>query len=227
MLKKLFFIVLFISVLIFSTAAQSLYLEDGIGGSGFGITTSFTPDGYISSGISAAYSIGSIMDIGFKLNRINDETLYDDSLVWNLEFLYNLIVLKQSQYNPVNLQLEGLFGYSNISSDYYDTNSISEEGFGFQIGTTLSHEFFRKRLFSFLIGAKAHYRNYLYTLTDANAVPAENITRDESMAAGGIISLSLHPENFPIITIETQIIYDISNTQLQIIPTVFLISPRF
>ncbi|MBB6479272.1 hypothetical protein [Spirochaeta isovalerica] len=227
MLKKLFSVTVLISAFLLPAAAQSLYLEDGIGGSAFGLSTTINGDGFKSAEVSAAYSIGGMMDIGFQLNRISGEILTYESTDWNFEFLYNLIVLKQGDYNPVNLQLEGLFGYSNITSVVYDNNSITEEGMGFQIGTTISHEFFKERLFSFLIGGKAHYKNYLYTKTDPNEVPTVSTERYESLAAGGLVAISLRPENFPIVTVETSIIYDITNDKLNVTPTLYLISPRY
>jgi len=227
MLKKLLSVSFFLSTLLVSATAQSLYLEDGIGGSGFGLSTTFDGNGFESADLSAAYSIGGIMDIGFQLNRKTGEVLGYESTDWNFEFLYNLIVLKQSSYNPINLQMEGLFGYSNISAAIYDTNSITEEGLGFQIGAVLSHEFFKKRLFSFLIGGKAHYRNYLYTTNNPALTPAASSLRYESLAAGGLAAVSFHPENFPIVTFETAIMYDITNSKLRVTPTLLLISPQY
>ncbi len=190
MKARLFFVVFFIffPVLIFS---QSKFLEDGVGGSNFSIISDFDDSGYISSGIYAGYSIGGIMDFGVMLNLGLPKQEMD------FAFIYDIIVLKQNDYNPVNFQLEGAYGFTHSLTD--QTKDLR----GFNLGAFLFHEFFRKSVVSVLLGAKAKYSNYLnvtYDTSDPNNPAILSSMRVEKFFYGGEIAISLKIFNWPVIS---------------------------
>jgi len=216
--------------------SQSRYLENGISGSQFQLNTTIDSTGVNSLGLSSAYSIGGIMDIGFNLARATAMLEGFDSTEWSFDFLYNIIVLKQSENMPLSLQLEGLYGYTNVSSAYLDANAKTYDGQGFLVGASIFREFNKKGLFSFLIGAKGIYRNYMFTettttVTDPGPPIVSSTTttsnRREKFAFGGIAAVSLRPKKWPIFTIEVEVLYDQSENDILFIPTFLIISPRY
>lgn len=221
--------VFFFLIITVNVYSQSRYLEDGISGSSFKATASFDEKGFSNAGISAAYSIGGIMDIGFRLKRGTGTIESYDRTDWNFDFLYNIVVLKQKEYIPLSLQLEGSYGFSNISSTYYDNEDIEYSGQGFQIGASLFREFNRKSIFSVLVGITASYRNFLFTQIDSTD-PAATTTvtdRDETFLWGGTAGFSLKPENAPYFTLEVDVLYNQTDKEIQVEPAFLITSPKF
>lgn len=223
--KKIPLIALFfcLSLTVYS---QSRYLEDGIGGSAFGFNTFISADGLDAVGLSAAYSIGGKMDFGFELNRENGRVNGVDSTVWNFDFVYNLIVIKQTEYVPLSLQLESGYGFSNYSSDNFSDPIESYEGQGFNLGASIFREFNSNGIISFLIGGKALYQNTNYTTT-YNDGTVQYIKRIEDFSYGGIAAISLKPARWPIFTIELEALYSQDAGGVYLQPSLLIISPSF
>lgn len=224
--KTAFLSALILLLFVFAANAQSRYLEKGIGGSCFQFDTLFDASGLSSFGLSAAYSIGGSMDIGFSLDRAAGSVEGFDSTEWSFDFLYNIIVIKQSDYIPVSLQLEGTYGFTNISSDYLTNQDYTLEGQGFSVGASVFREFNSKGLFSFLVGAKGQYKNYLFTTTD-NSDSSSTTERNENFKWGGIAGISFKPVRWPVFTIQTEILYDQTAGGIFIEPSLLIISPSF
>ncbi len=190
-MKKIFlliFILVLFPVLIFS---QSKFLEDGVGGSSFSVMSDFDTAGYKSSGFYAGYSIGGIMDFGVVLNLETPKNELD------FAFIYDIIVIKQNNYNPINIQLEGAYGFTHSLSD------AAKDMRGFNLGAFLFHEFFRTSVVSVLLGAKAKYTNYMvvtYDNSDPNNPIILSSKRLEKISYGGEMALSVKIHNWPIIS---------------------------
>lgn len=225
--KKILLILLFLC-LVLNGFSQSRYLENGIGGSCFAFNTNFSSPGITSLGASAAYSIGGIMDIGFQLSRENGTIEGTDSTAWNFDFLYNIIVIKQSDVIPLSIQLEAGYGFSNISSNYLTTNNITRGGQGFNMGASVFREFNSKGLFSFLVGGKINYKNFMFTEVDSSGTASLTTTdRDEDFFVGGITAVSFKPEKWPIFTIELEVLYNQYADSVFFQPSLLIISPKF
>jgi len=216
--------ILFLFILSVNTYSQSRYLENGIAGSAFKFNTKLSDSGLKSVGISAAYSIGGIMDIGLEMNRQSEKILTHVGTNWNLNFLYNIIVLKQSDYIPLSIQLEGKYGFTNVTSDTLILNTL--EGQGFNLGISVFREFFSKKLISFLIGAKGSYSNFNYTEMDSSSTIISS-DRIECFSFGGIVALSLKPPKWPIFTIEVEAFYNQTVGEISVEPSFLVIAPSY
>ena len=108
--RLIILISLFVPAVAFS---QSKYLENGVGGNGFSINTAITDNSLSTIGFSAAYSIGGLMDFG--IDFCTEEITIDSHEGTDINFalLYNVILIKQTELNPINIQLEGSYGYTN------------------------------------------------------------------------------------------------------------------
>lgn len=221
--KRIIFIAIFfiISTTVFS---QSRYLENGISGSCFTFNTTFASGGLNSFGASAAYSIGGIMDIGFQLKKEEGVVEGFSSTDWGFDFVYNIIVIKQTDFVPVSLQLEGSYGYVNRLPENWTNSEDSLDGQGFNLGVSVFREFNKKGIISFLIGAKGNYRNFIYTTTISGASAAE---RKEDLFWGGIAAVSLRPVNWPIFTVELEVVYNQLAGGIYLEPSFLIISPSF
>ncbi|MCK5201606.1 MAG: hypothetical protein KAR21_24800 [Spirochaetales bacterium] len=190
----IFIVLTLLFTLPISISAQSRYLEDGIGGPGFEFSMGIVDYGLTTFGMTAAYSIGGIMDIGVFADRETGTLGNDPNTDINVGFLYNLIVVKQTEYIPFNLQLEGSYGYTNVSSDYLDGLDLQKEGQGFQLGMSIYSEILIISKFGILVGGKGLYTNYIFTTTDV-PVPAEpvvyNLERIEELEFGFLSSISM------------------------------------
>ncbi|MCK5152955.1 MAG: hypothetical protein KAQ93_01230 [Spirochaetales bacterium] len=223
-MKKNVFIFLIIALLfIFSgtVSAQSRHLEDGIGGPGFEFSMGLIDYNLSTFGVSAAYSIGGIMDIGFYTNR-ETGTLYNfDRTDISVGFLYNLIVVKQTEYVPFSLQLEGSYGYTNVDSDYLTNTSQEREGQGFTIGVSLYNEISVFSNFGILLGGKGLYKNYIFTETIAGT------ERAEELKYGLISAVSLKLDNWPIIALGVEVLYSSPDPGISVIPSISIINPSY
>jgi hypothetical protein len=156
------------------------------------------------------------MDIGLRLNR-DFETIDDYEYEgWNFEILYNLVVIKQSEVVPLSMQLEASYGYTNFSEINEGISDPDQEGYGFKIGASIYREFNSYGLFSFLIGAKTYYKNYLIDTTD----------REEQFYAGGIGAITLKPDRWPYFSMEVEVLYNY-NGGLRFVPSFIVTSPDF
>ena len=223
-MKKNAFIFLILTLLfIFSGAvsAQSRYLEDGIGGPGFELSMGLIDYNLSTFGVGAAYSIGGIMDIGFYTNR-ETGTLYNfDRTDYNFGFLYNLIVVKQTENVPFNLQLEGSYGYSNVDSEYLTNTSQVREGQGFTLGVSLFTEVPVFPRFSILVGGKGLYKNYIFTETIAGA------KRTEEFNYGLISAISMKLDNWPIIALGLEVLYSTPEPGISVVPSISIVNPDY
>ena len=225
-----FFTTLFfflIPVLIFS---QSSFLDDGVSGSGFFIDSVIDDSGLSTVGFSAAYSIGGIMDFGVSVNTKQGTIDNNESTDLNLLLLYNMIIIKQSTLQPVNVQLEGSYGYVNTSSDYLDYYSRRRNGQGFTLGASIYHNFFTDSVLSFNIGGKVNYKNYLtttYDYTDPNVPEIVADVRSETIKYGGSAALNFQPELWPIFNVQLTILYNQSEETLEYRPSISIINPQF
>jgi hypothetical protein len=222
---KILIIFIFFSVAVININSQSRYLENGIGGSAFQINTVFADTELLSAGLSAAYSIGGIMDIGFQLNRELGTVYGYESTCWSFDFLYNIIVLKQTDYIPLSLQLESTYGFTNVSSDYLTATDKTREGQGLQLGASFFREFFPKKLFSFLIGAKGIYKNYKFTEVDS-ALSTTLTERSEEFSFGGIVAVSFKPKKWPIFSIEVEVLFN-QTSGISVEPSFLITSPKY
>ena len=207
---------------------QSRYLEDGISGPGLTINAGVNDYKFTTIGMAASYSIGGIMDFGVLMNRV-EGTLYDTARTdIDFNFIYNLIVVKQSEYTPFNVQLEGTYGYTNVNSDYLDFFKFQRTGQGFTIGMSVFSDLALINHLDFLIGVKGFYRNYLFTLTDISNpdVPVvDSLERAEELKMGVLAAVSLKLDNWLVIALGTDLLYSIMESGVSVIPTLSVISP--
>ena len=223
MKKNGFFFLLITLFFVFSgtVSAQSRYLEDGIGGPGFDFSMSLIDYNLAMFEVSAAYSIGGIMDIGFYTNR-ETGTLYGfDRTDYNFGFLYNLIVVKQTENVPFNLQLEGSYGYTNVDSEYLTNTSQEREGQGFTFGVSLFSDIPVFSRFSILVGGKGLYKNYIFTETIAGS------ERTEELHYGFISDFSMKLDNWPIISLGLEVLYSVPDPGISVKPSISIVSPSY
>jgi hypothetical protein len=223
-MKKNGYIFLIITLLFIfpgTVSAQSRFLEDGIGGPGFEFSMGIEDYKFSTIGVNAAYSIGGIMDIGFYSNR-ETGTLYNfDRTDINIGFLYNFIVVKQTEYVPFSLQLEGSYGYTNVDSDYLTQTSQEREGQGFTLGVSLYNEIPLFLNFTILIGGKGSYKNYIFTETIAGS------ERTEELKYGFISAVSMKLDNWPIIALGLEVLYSTPDPGISVQPTISIVIPSY
>ena len=209
--------------------AQSKFLGNGIGGSSFEITTAIDNNSQvISVGAGSAFSIGGIMDFGFKLNRGTGTILGYDRTDWNFNFKYNLIVIKQTVKIPISFQLEGSYGYTNITSEYLDIFNYQRYSRGFELGVLLFHEINQSGFITFLFGGTAAYSNYNTTelnIQNPNAPVINNVEKDENIRWGGLSAFSLKPQNGPFFTLQIIMSSDVDNSGWLFEPSFIITSP--
>lgn len=226
----IFIVLTLLFTLPISISAQSRYLEDGIGGPGFEFSMGIVDYGLTTFGMTAAYSIGGIMDIGVFADRETGTLGNDPNTDINVGFLYNLIVVKQTEYIPFNLQLEGSYGYTNVSSDYLDGLDLQKEGQGFQLGMSIYSEILIISKFGILVGGKGLYTNYIFTTTDV-PVPAEpvvyNLERIEELEFGFLSSISMKMDKWPIISLGVEVLYSIPDPGISVKPTISIVNPGY
>ena len=215
--------------LLFPAGAQSRYLEEGIGGSSFGMETRISDGGIYSLGLTASYSIGGIMDFGFRLARETGTLEETEKIDWNYSFLYNLIVIKQSDMVPFSFQLEGAYGYTNVSSHYLDVNNRSQSAQGFHVAGSLYRLFNADGNFLLLLGGKGKYENYLLSeFNTATGLPVLSSTqRNEELSWGGVTALSFKIDKGPLITLQVEVLYNQEAAGYIIEPSLMFISPSF
>jgi len=202
-------------------SAQSRYLEDGIGGPGFELSMGLIDYNLSTFGISAAYSIGGIMDIGFYTNR-ETGTLYNfDRTDYNFGFLYNLIVVKQKKNVPFSHQLEGSYGYTNVDSEYLTSTSQEKEGQGFTFGVSLYSEIAVFSKFGILVGGKGSYKNYIFTETIAGS------ERTEEFQYGFISAISMKLDNWPIVALGVEVLYSTPDPGISVKPSISIVNPSY
>ncbi len=221
-MKKNVFIFLIITLLlIFSgtVSAQSRYLEDGIGGPGFKFNLGIINYELSSFGMASAYSIGGIMDIGFFANRETGTLRNKDRTDINLGFLYNVIIVKQTEYVPFNLQLEGSYGYTNVESDAL---LGTREGQGFNLGLSVYSEVMLFSKLGILVGGKGLYKNYIFTET----VPVSR-ERIEGLEFGFLSGISLKLDKWPIISLGVEVLYTIPDPGISVKPTLSIVNPSY
>ncbi len=219
--KYIYIILILLLAVPMVVSAQSRYLENGIGGPGFEFSVVVDDDILSTIGITAAYSIGGIMDIGVFVDR-ETGTLYDfDRTDINVGFLYNLIVVKQTEYVPFNLQLEGAYGYTNISSEYLDFWGIQRIGQGFKFGISVYSELTLFSHFAILVGGKGSYKNYIFTETIAGS------ERIEELQYGFISAFSMKLDNWPIIALGVEVLYSTPDPGISVKPSISIINPGY
>ena len=226
---KISLISLFLLTAALPMAAQSRYLDDGIGGSSFGIRTLTDDTGVYSVGLSASYSIGGIMDFGFRLARETGTLETYDKTEWNYSFLYNLIVIKQADLIPFSFQLEGSYGYTNVSSVYLDGNSLTQNSQGFDVAGSLFRLFNSESSYPFLLGAKGKYKNYVLNQYDnTSGIPVlDSSRRNEDLMYGGIASLSYKMDQGPLFTLEVEALYNQTSEKFVVESSLLFTSPSF
>ena len=218
---------LIISPAVFS---QSSYLEDGVGGSGFFVNGVVDDAGFSTVGFVAAYSIGGIMDFGVNIRTEQGTIDNNESTDFNLSLLYNLIIIKQNQVQPINVQLEGAYGYVNTTSDYLDYYNRRRTGQGFNVSVSIYHNFFSSSIVGFNLGGKLQYSNHItttYDYTDPNLPEIVSETRTENIKYGGAVSLKFHPELWPLFNIGLTVFYHPSSETVEYIPSISIITPQY
>lgn len=219
--RFIYTVLILVLTLPMAISAQSRHLEDGIGGPGFEFSTVIDDYKLTTIVMTAAYSIGGIMDIGFFINR-EKGTLYNfDRTDINAGFIYNLIVVKQTEYNPFSLQLEGSYGYTNVSSDYLDFFDIQMVGQGFKFGLSLYSELAVFSNFAILVGGKGFYKNYIFTETIAGS------ERVEELKYGFLSTLSMKLDNWPIISLGVEVLYSIPDPGISVRPSISIVNPGY
>ena len=218
--SKKILLILFFFAAVFQTQAQSRYLDKGISGSGFRINTAADDTGIVSGSLAASYSIGGIMDVGFQLSRDENTVRGIEVVEWNYAFLYNIIIVKQTEFNPLNFQLEGSFGYSNIDSESSDQIRADR---GFAVGASVFHRFFPQNPFSLTLGVKGVYRNYLYFYIPPADDPVEE--RELDSKYGGFAAFTFRTGSGPLLTLETEILYNHSESGFLVQPSILFTTP--
>lgn len=219
--KFILIVLLLISVLPLSVFAQSRYLEDGIGGPGFELSMGIVNYKLTTFGLNTAYSIGGIMDIGFYANR-ETGTLYNfDRTDYNFGFLYNLIVVKQTDNVPFNLQLEGSYGNTNVESEFLTSTSQKREGQGFTFGVSLYSKIPVSSMFGILVGGKGLYKNYIFTETIAGS------ERTEEFQYGFISAISMKLDNWPIAALGVEVLYSTPDPGISVKPSISIVIPSY
>ena len=207
--------------------AQSRYLEDGIGGSSFNLLTVIDDSGLSSAGVSAAYSIGGIMDLGFSLCRQTGTLEDSDRTDWSFSFLYNLLIIKQSEYVPLSAQLEVAYGYANTSADYLDDNEYALEGQGFDFGLSAFYEFNFSEQFSGTLGLKGNYSNYFYSEINYQVPDSPELNsfdRIENLKMGGLAAVTCKAGGRLLLTLELELFYNQPDGDISIEPSLIIIS---
>lgn len=230
-LRVLFFFLTFTLLLLNNQLhSQSRYLESGIGGSCFKINTAIEEEELFSAGISAAYSIGGIMDIGINLVRETGKIQTYSRTDWSFNLMYNLIVIKQTSYIPFSVQLEGIYGYTNVSSEYLDINQFTRESQGYGLGISLFREFNRRSFLSLIAGAKGVYNNTLLTEMN-NQIPSSPTInfneREEIFLWGGLYAITIKPDKWPYFSLELNVLFDQTNGGMLIEPSFLITTPNF
>ena len=219
--KFIYTVLIFLFFLPLSGFSQSRYLEDGIGGPGFELSLGLVDYELTTFGIGAAYSIGGIMDIGVYMAREEATLAIYDSTELDLGFNYNLIVVKQTKYVPFNLQLEGSYGYTNVSSDYLTNTSQERFGQGFKLGSSIYSEISIIPYFGIIIGGKGLYSNYIFTQT---AIDNERI---EELEFGFLSAISMKIDNWPIISLGVEVLYSVQEPGISVEPSISFINPSY
>ena len=228
--KFIFIVLTLIFILPIAVSSQSRYLEDGIGGPGFEFSMSIVDYELTTFGMTAAYSIGGIMDIGVFADRETGTLGNDPRTDINVGFLYNLIVVKKTEYIPFNLQLEGAYGYTNVSSDYLDGFNLQKEGQGFQLGMSIYSEIQVLSNYAILVGGKGLYQNYIFTQTDVtnpNAPVIDDTERIEELKFGVLSAISMKLDNWPIISLGMEVLYSVQEPGISVKPSVSITSPSY
>ncbi len=208
-------------ILPISVSAQSRNLEDGIGGPGFEFSMGIIDYELRNFGLTAAYSIGGIMDIGVFADReIGTLSGYERTDI-NAGFLYNIIVVKQTENVPFNLQMEGSYGYTNVSSDYLDFFDVQMVGQGFKFGISIYSEIVVFSNFAILVGGKGLYKNYIFTRTDIGT------ERTEELKVGFLSAVSMKLDNWPIISIGAEVFYPVSDPGIIVRPSISIVNPSY
>ena len=219
--RFIYSILILVFTLPMAVSAQSRHLEDGIGGPGFEFSTVIDDYKLTTIGMTAAYSIGGIMDIGFFIDR-ETGTLYNfDRTDINAGFIYNLIVVKQTKYVPFSLQLEGAYGYTNVSSEYLDFFDIQRVGQGFKFGLSIYSELAVLSNFAILVGGKGSYKNYIFTETFAGS------ERIEELKFGFLSAISMKLDNWPIFSLGVEVLYSIPETGISVKPSISIVKPSY
>ncbi len=231
--RLIFFVAIFF--IPFTLFAQSRFLEEGVAGTGFQINTQFdSSDSGIfldSIGASIAYSIGGIMDIGFILNRENGNVNDSNSINWNLDLIYNLIAIKQNEVNPINIQLEIAYGYTNYNNsaylDYFDYTKTSQ---GYNLGISIFHEFLKDMIISFIIGGEFRYSNFnhiTYESSNPIAPVVESYEHEENLYYGGFGNIIFKPDSGPLFSIEVSTMFNYNDDLIEIVPSFIYILPSY
>lgn len=230
MKKHVLVIILFILILPVTAFTQSRYLEEGIGGPGFEFGLGIDDYKLTSFSVATGYSIGGIMDIGVLGERASGTLYTADRTDINFGFVYNLIIVKQKQDLPFSIQLEGSYGYTNVSSDYLDFFHYQKEGQGFKVGASIYSEMAVSDSFSILFGGKSLYENYLFTQTDISdpAAPVVNSTeRVEELKLGFLFYISMKLDRWPVISIGSDVLYPVNEQGILLKPSVSFTLPTY
>ena len=218
---------LFSSVFIFS---QSSFLEEGVSGTGFYVSGIIEDSNLSTIGFSTAYSIGGIMDFGVRVSTEQGSIDNNESTDLDFSLLYNLIVIKQNTIQPINVQLEGSYGYINTTSDYLDYYSRRRNGQGFNLGVFIFHNFFTDSILSLNLGGRMNYRNYFTTIYDysnPNVPELVSDVRSETITYGGSAALIFHPELWPMFNLDLVVMYNSSEEVFEYTPSISIINPQF
>lgn len=219
--KFIYLVLILVFILPMAVSAQSRYLEDGIGGPGFELSMGIVDYNLTTFGMTAAYSIGGIMDIGVFLDREASTIHGYERTDINVGFLYNLIVVKQTEYVPFNLQLEGAYGYTNVDSEYLTGTGQEREGQGFQLGVSIYSEIPAFSKFGILVGGKSFYKNYVFTQTDIGS------ERTEELRYGFLSAVSMKLDNWPIISLGVEVLYLIQDPGISVYPSISIVNPSY
>ncbi len=231
-----FILSLIIFLLPGSLFSQSRFLEEGVAGTGFIINTEIdysiaeSTTSFASIGASTAYSIGGIMDIGFVINRETGIINGIESINWNLDLLYNLIAIKQNEVNPINVQLEVAYGYTNYNSEYLDIHDYTKTSQGYELGISLFHEFLQEQIFSFILGGEVKYSNFnhiTYESGDPLTAVVESYVHEENLYYGGFAFLSFKPDSGPLLSVGAAAMFNFNENLMEMTPSVIFILPSY
>lgn len=212
---------------VFQINAQSRYLENGISGTSVEMYASFEDSAYTCLGLDASYSIGGIMDIGFSLEREKDTLRSIDVIEWNYAFLFNTILIKQTDFTPLSFQLEFAYGLTNLATKDSRENIQLGHGQGFNVAGSIFRTFFPHNPLACTLGVTTGYTNYIFSGLDPLVFDDPERQRFIDLMYGGFFAITYQSKRGLILTLQTDLLYNHSANSFLIKPSLLFITSTY
>ena len=170
--------VIFLLISVGTVYSQSKYLEDGHNGSGAELELSYNSSELSRITGTLGFSIASMMDVGFIYGKDFTTFMDTDTEETIMGLSYNMMVLKQKQLNPVNIQLLGSYTFSTVDTPYLNSTNFIREGQGYVVGISAFHDLLYipfSEYATLRIGGLGTYSSYKYS----NQNLPEDLSQDE------------------------------------------------